>query len=286
MPLGIYDRETDTLVDALANSGAGCHGGPWRLYDTLIDGIPEGVQVRDYALGLKWSYVEAECGMGMSYTLGGGNRRKGGRELRGLPLREVAGLAKSWNFSDATLGIAALNAWYGRRDLLDPLGAAYDQRGPQAHRHDARKTDAFELYRPEITAKDNANVVVVGHFPHVARIAEYANLTVLERMPDASIDTPDPGCEYVVPYADYLFLTGVTLTNKTAPRLLELGRNATTVFVGPSVVMAPALFNWGVEMLAGSVVADPERTRHIVTGGTGQVFGEAVLMAALTRPEE
>lgn len=69
----------------------------------------------------------------------------------------------------------------------------------------------------------------------------------------------DPACEYVIPGADYLFMTGVTLINKTAPRLLDLAANATTVFVGPSVVMAPFLFRWGVDMLAGSVVADPDQ---------------------------
>ena len=30
----------------------------------MIAGIPEGVLVRDYCLGLNWSYVEADCGDG------------------------------------------------------------------------------------------------------------------------------------------------------------------------------------------------------------------------------
>ena len=71
-----------------------------------------------------------------------------------------------------------------------------------------------------------------------------------------------------------LFMTGVTLINKTAPRLLDLAANATTVFVGPSVVMAPFLFRWGVDMLAGSVVADPDKARFAVKNGAGQFFGQ------------
>ena len=62
-----------------------------------------------------------------------------------------------------------------------------------------------------------------------------------------------------MPEADFAFLTGVTIINKTAPRLLELAKRAHTVMVGPSVVMSAHLFDWGVEMMAGSVVADPRR---------------------------
>ena len=134
--------------------------------------------------------------------------------------------------------------------------------------------DAFELCRPRIEARGGtANVVVVGHFPHVDRIQEYARLTVLERNCSLQpLDTPDPACEYVLPQADFAFVTGVTIINKTAPRLLDLAKNATTVFVGPSVVMSPFLFDWGVEMLAGSVVADPDKARFAVKNGAGRVL--------------
>ena len=83
-------------------------------------------------------------------------------------------------------------------------------------------------------------------------------------------------------------MTGVTIINKTATRLLELARlraEATagaerthTVLVGPSVIPAPALFDEGVECLAGSVVGDPEALRSLVERGAGQLFGDALLM--------
>ena len=261
------------------------HGSNWKLYNHLIAQIPEGIVVRDYALGLHWSYVEADCGMGVAWTARGGAPRAYAGDLRGLELREVAELSKSWCFEEATLGIAALNAWFARPELLDPLGAEYDApssdtAGPRG----GKPADAFELYRPRIEAAERrANVVVVGHFPHVDRIAEYANLTVLERNCRDGLDTPDPACEYVLPQADYAFITGVTLINKTAPRLLDLARTATTVMVGPSVVMSPFLFDWGVELLAGSVVADPEATRFAVHNGAGKLFGQALRMTNLAR---
>ena len=270
---------------AIAFPGTNEPNTPWKLYNHLIAGIPEDVVVRDYCLGTHWSYVEADSGMGVSFTTTGGARRGYTGDLRGMSLREVAERSKSWCFEEASLGVAALNAWYSQRSLLDPLGCTYDA-AVEVPDGTIRKMDAFEMYRPQISeAGGDAKVVVVGHFPHVERIEEYACLTVLERKCSQANDVPDPACEYVIPGADYLFVTGVTLINKTAPRLRDLAANATTVFVGPSVVMAPFLFRWGVDMLAGSVVADPDKARFAVKNGAGQFFGEALTMAALRNPE-
>lgn len=252
----------------------------WEMYDELIEGIPADVLVKDYCLGVNWSYVEAESGCGVSYTCRGGAKGSEGRDFRGLPLREMAKLSKSWSFDEATLGIAAMNAWYGQQKLLEPLGVEYEERRelPDGTIH---KMDAFELLRPRIEARGGANVVVIGHFPHVDRIAEYANLTVLERSCRTELDTPDPACEYVIPEADLVFQTGVTLENKTAPRLLELAKDAYVTLVGPSVVMSPVLFEHGADMLAGSIVGDAERVKHAVKSGGMMRFGSALLMARL-----
>ena len=100
---------------------------PWSLYDELIEGISEDVLVTDYCLGTNWSYVEAESGLGVSFTCRGGARKPTDtRDFRGLPLRELAALSKSWRFEEATLGVAALNAWYARRPMIEKFHVTYD----------------------------------------------------------------------------------------------------------------------------------------------------------------
>lgn len=253
----------------------------WTLYDQMIEGVPDQVLVRDYALGLGWSYVEADSAMGVAYTCrGGATRPTDERDFRGLPLREMAALAKSWRFEEATLGVAALNAWYGQRCLVDELGAVYDE-PVELPDGSLRKQDAFEVMRPRIEEHGDAHVVVVGHFPHVDRIAEYARLTVLERCCRDGIDLPDPACEFVLPEADFAFITGVTLENKTAPRLLELACDAVVTMVGPSVVMARPLLEAGVAVIAGSVVVDPDRARQAVKSGGAMSFGGALQMVTI-----
>ncbi len=260
--------------------------GRWHLYDELIDGVPSDVLVRRACLGSAWTYVEAECGMGVAMTCRGGAPRADKGSLVGRSLREVATLSKSWNMGEATLGVAALNAWYSRREPLRAMGAAFDDEGEQPEGHE-RATDAFAVYAPQMAGR---NVCVIGHFPHVERIAlqRGGNLTVLERSCTSDIDTPDPACEYVIPEQDLLFMTGVALTNKTATRLLELARmsgRTRTVMVGPSIVPAPVMFSeQGVECLAGSVVADPDGVRELVERGAGQMFGSSLLMFVCFAP--
>lgn len=257
------------------------HNTPWKFYNHLIRDIPEDILVTDYCLGTNWSYVDTDQGMGLAFTCKGGAKRTHTMDFRGLPLKEVAELSKSWCFEEASLGVAALNAWYSQHDKLDVLGATYDKTIDLPD-GTIRNMDAFELYRSRM---QGAKVAVIGHFPHVERIAEYADLTILERNCSQKNDTPDPACEYVLSAQDFIFITGVTIINKTAPRLFDLAKNATTIFVGPSVVPSPFLFDWGAETLAGSVVSDKEKTKHGVLSGTGKLFGEAIQMASITRPD-
>lgn len=266
------------------------HDSPWKFYNHLIGGIPEDILVKRVCAGVHWVYVEAESGMGSAFsTSGGASRHAYAGSLTGRSLREVAELSKSWNFREASFGVAALNAWYAQKERTDALGAVYDPAEPKAAGAEVsrdsidgkpRKSDVFEVLMPDLAGK---KVTVIGHFPHIERVAEIAELTVLERNCTSDIDTPDPACEYVLPSQDYVFMTGVTIINKTAPRLLDLTKQAHNVFVGPSVVPAEFVFSWGVDVIAGSVVVDPEKLRALVEEGAGMMFGDALQMYRIDR---
>lgn len=71
------------------------------------------------------------------------------------------------------MGVAALNAWYVRPELLNPLGARYDE-PIELSDGTTRKSMHSRCIAPRISAHENARVTVVGHFPNVAKISEYA----------------------------------------------------------------------------------------------------------------
>ncbi|WP_124060297.1 Rossmann-like domain-containing protein [Gordonibacter sp. Marseille-P4307] len=255
----------------------------WALYDRMIEGIPEDLKVIDYCLGVHWSCVVADCGGGVSYTCRGGAKYRP-YDMRGASLREAAALSKSWSFEEATLGIAALNAYYAHPDRALMRNAAFESDDSGESSRIGRK-DAFAVFRPRIEeAGRDAKVVVVGHFPNVAQIAGYADLTVLERNCQDAFDTPDPACEYVLPHADFLFTTGVTLINKTAPRLLQLAESACSVMVGPSAVPCQALFDCGLDNISGRVVVDAQEA--LFSCRTGNRFGSSLRMFTLDAPAQ
>jgi uncharacterized protein (DUF4213/DUF364 family) len=273
---------------------------PWQLYDELIAGVPDDVGVIDCCVGSAWTYVEAESGLGLSYSMLGGGRSTADGRFDGQSLKRVAALCKSWNWRESCLGIAALNAWYNDRKHLQALGAVFDPPRPKdsvsgmdivsifegldesdpylkdhAHEH----TNPFQTLVDECVGK---KVTVIGHFPGLKRIAEVADLTILERNCRESNDVPDPACEYILPSQDFVFMTGVTMINKTAPRLLELARQAYIIMLGPSVIAAEALFAAGIDVLGGRAVLDAEKAKSSVRQGNR--FGEALQMFSINKP--
>ena len=129
----------------MANCAAKIHGlfriGGEIMQDSLLARVGEAVW--------GWPMMALFLGTGIWSML----------RLRGLPLRAVAELAKSWCFEEATLGVAALNAYYAQKPLLDPLGAVYDppvERSERGSRGGVPPRDAFEQYRPRIEAAGEA----------------------------------------------------------------------------------------------------------------------------------
>ena len=247
----------------------------WEIYKRLVEGVPEGIAVKDISIGNHWIFLEAESGCGMSLTVSGGRGKYGlGPNALYMDLRDLAAQCVSWNFLEASVGVAALNAWYSTPERAAEAGMRTEEKG---------SNDAFDLYRRICAGK---RVTVVGHFPLIERLSDECELTVLERNPHGD-DVPDSGCEYIIPHQDVTFMTGTTLTNKTLPRLLELSRRSggSAILVGPSVVPAPVLFEYGVDCMAGSVIADPERAKAaILRAESFGVFRHGVQKMRIERP--
>ena len=93
-------------------------------------------------------------------------------------------------------------------------------------------------------------------------------MTIIERQPNSQ-DLPDPASEYVLPEADWVFLTATSIPNKTFPRLVELAQNAKLVLMGPTVPWLPDLADMGIDYLAGVAVTNLEALRQTVAEGGG-----------------
>jgi len=163
-----------------------------------------------------------------------------------LTARELAGFLKSENPLEASLGMAAVNA------LLELPDTCFQGR------------DVLDIF-VEI-AQDQPSAVI-GHFPFVQRLRSSINeLHVLELRPREG-DLPADQAEEILPKCRAVILTATTLLNRTYSQILPLCREAFTVMMGPSTPASPVLFDYGVDVLAGSAVTDAPVTLEEVSQG-------------------
>ncbi|MGI5940595.1 MAG: Rossmann-like domain-containing protein [Thermoleophilia bacterium] len=244
----------------------------WYIYDRLIDGIASDAVADACLVGSTWTLVQAEgIGMAMTYPK---VDHDGGLEypVSGGSLRELATHIKSWDLKKASMGMAAVNAFYNVPDKVEAwVGRPL---------HELRTRGAFTDMVDDMVGK---KVAVIGHFPGLEAMAARCEFTILERNP-LDGDLPDFAAEYVLPEQDHVFITGTALTNKTMPRLLELSAQATVALVGPTVPLVPWLFDHGVDILAGTVVMDPSQVwKYCEEGGHKGVFDHGAWMVDIRK---
>lgn len=221
----------------------------WRIYDDLIETIPEDLTTLDCMIGVSWSLVRSERGLGIAKTVKGGKKGAGLTDITGMPLKKIASHVKSWNMLEASIGQAAINAAFNTP--LEVFGITGKQ---VTSTNNSEGQNVFKLMMPELAGK---KVAVIGHFPGIEQLQKICELSVLERDPQPG-EYPDTACEYILPEQDFVFITGTAFTNKTMPRLIELSKGAVTVLVGPSVPISRILFKYGVDVIAGFVALDQQ----------------------------
>jgi uncharacterized protein len=214
--------------------------GPHRLYRDLVLGVAAD-PARRVVIGLNWLLVEGTHGCGLAATPrppGGCKALPASGRLAGRPLAELAGWVTSLDPLEAALGVAAINAHYNRFDLGG---------------EDANGLD-------ELTAVSGP-AVSVGRFPGLTE--RRPDIRIVERNP-APGEFTEAEAAWLLPAAAVAILTASALANHSLPSLLGMASRARRVLVGPGTPLSARLFDYGLEVLAGTVVADPEGAARVV----------------------
>ena len=220
----------------------------WELYNALLAGLPRSGCVTRTVPGKRWTLAETDLG-GAGYAMsteGSSIAPRFPHGIEGMRIKVAAEAAKSWNFTEAGLGIAVMNAFYNTEAHMAELGCA-------------EPYDNYCLRGLDVAGK---KVGLIGHLrmpPGTLDAA--ASVRILEKHPQPG-DYPDSACEFILPDCDIVLITGSSLVNKTLPRLLELCRGAYVVLTGPTVPLCPALLALGIDRLAGMVVTDRAGARR------------------------
>ena len=232
-----------------------------RIYEELIDGIPEDLVAEGVAMGPGWVIVRASCGCGAASVYDEGKHPTGRRtEYEGSTLRKLGELIDSMVMAEQGLSVAAINAYYNQYSYLKNLE---DEGKVKID----TTSNSFIEYSNLVEGKD---VTFVGHFCGLERhMAKAGSVSVLEKRPQPG-DIPAEKCDEIIPGMDYVFMTGATLANGTANHLLELCSlkdNTKAIFVGPTTTMSEVLFEHGAAELSGMVITDAEAAFEAVVNG-------------------
>ena len=214
-----------------------------RIRDDLLRNLPQG-DVSDVLIGMHWTAVVAETDSGrqcgLASTLSKSRAHHGqpdvpqAGQLTNLSGTELAFLAKSEEQALASIGIAAVNA--------------LSEKNP---------ADWIDLNAEDVIVKHGAGkkVALIGRFPFTSRLrSQVGELQVLEQSPGPG-DLPASAAPEVIPRADVVAITGTTLINHTAEDLLNLcSARSLVIILGPSTPLSPILFDYGADILCGSVV--------------------------------
>ncbi len=220
-----------------------------EILNKIISTIPGDNDVHEVFSGQHWTVVVSRnCGLSSSFQdpPPHGSVRDVGKLKQKMAL-ELVEYAKSDVQLEASIGMAALNS------LIDvDEGRCVEK-------------NAFEMLAEKGKGKD---VAVVGHFPFVSKLRKVVGrLWVIEKRPRKG-DLPAEDAVDILPQADIVAITGTAFINHTIEGLLSLCRKDSMVMmVGATTPLSPVLFDYGVDMIAGSKVIDSQKAICCVSQG-------------------
>lgn len=220
-----------------------------KVIDDLIAGLNKDYIVQEVYCCILWTAVMTRhWGLASSFREGHPchSKIRGVGEMRGKPAIDLTEYANSDNLLEASIGMATINSL----NDIDDSRCSDDNAG--------------DLLAEKGIGKKMA---IVGHFPFTQKLKKVAQkLWIIEQQPSGE-DLPAEAAEDILPQADIIGLTGTTLINHTFEDLMSLCKDKFVVMVGPTSPLSPVLFDYGVDIISGIKVIQPDRMLACITEG-------------------
>ncbi|HED23650.1 MAG TPA: hypothetical protein ENN91_00825 [Firmicutes bacterium] len=238
-----------------------------NVIEKILQELKEDAEVREVRIGPFWTAVWSRyCGLSSTvyeHEHSAGPPVAEAGKLKKKSALELCSYAGSDSTLERSVALAAVNS------LIE------------VDRSACRNINASELLIKHGRGK---KICVVGHFPFVPQLEKAAaDLWVLERRPRLN-DLPADQAERFLPQADIAAITGTALLNGTMDTLLSLCRkDALIVVLGPTTPLMPAWFEYGVDIISGTRVADPAFVLDMVSQGVifSQFKGRGVKLLSM-----
>lgn len=195
--------------------------------------------------------ITKHCGLSSTFRDEGHSHGRGVRDVGRLTQKtalELAEYAKSSSLLEASIGMATINS------LID------------IDESKCIEKNAFEII---LEKGEDKKVALVGHFPWIPKLRErIKDFWVLEQKLREG-DLPASEADKILPECDVVGITATSFINHTLEGLLKLCKKAYVVLIGPTSPLSSILFDYGIDVVCGSKIIDPDRlVRSISEGAT------------------
>ncbi len=234
----------------------------WEIYDALLAGMNESETVEEWLIGPRWSVVRGSSGsIGIAPVIVEKYDRfdVSYQPAAGMSLKDVAAHIRSWNFMEASLAMAAINAFYNDPGKRTDAGDGDADTGRWRQLPGGRRSRrAFRSFCEENTS-EGVTVLAEPVYDN-DEIAEVpGRMDVLRKEPEFR-DYYVSAYRELIPETDRLVLSGRSFVEKNAEPMMERAVSCgKPVFLfGPDVPLCPALRQYGVTAVWGFEVEKPE----------------------------
>ena len=222
-----------------------------KVLEAILQCVKDDFPIRQLLVGVHWTAVMSRsCGLASTLCEPPPHHDNQVRDVGQLHQKSAKGLAQ-YIFSDrlleASLGMAAINSLIEvDESQCEPL-------------------NAFDIIVEEGKGKA---IGIIGHFPFISDLKKIAGkLWVFEKRLQEG-DLPEEEMKHLLPGCDVVAISGTTLINHTFENILKSCRgDAFKVMLGASTPMIPLLFDYGIDVLSGSRVIDPDLVFRCVSQG-------------------
>lgn len=238
-----------------------------KLLSRLISDIEE-TTVEEVIIGVHSVLVKTKdtCGIASTIKYCGHNVNvQHAGDLESLNLKELAEYALSDNLLEASIGMAAINCGLSR------MIGKY------------RTVNAKEII---LKKGKNKTVGIIGHFPFLEdQRDQYKNCYIFEKSPHEG-DLRESDIPRYLPKVDVAAITGTAITNHTFNGIrTNLPEICYNIILGPSTPLSPVLFDYGMDMVSGTLVRDYECVKKHVLQATPTRYLKGVEMISIFKED-
>jgi uncharacterized protein (DUF4213/DUF364 family) len=222
-------------------------------YETLIENIHPDLNVLNFFSGSTVSIVETEIGIGISETVTDVLSPRMYEGATPIRLKTFAGMIRSRNYAEASLGLAAINAYYNN---ALPNEIASRMKG-------ARQADPLQDLKATLV---NKRIATIGHNELIEPLlGDEKALIVFDDHTPLSGGLPLAAMAFLCPDYDVVIADGKSLIRKQLPRLIGCTNHLVLAGIGiPAAAVSGANV---IQSIVFYTVHDMNQTLHLISKG-------------------